>query len=245
MAEATRRQEAGEAVVLATAVRTDGSPPCRPGQKLLLGRDGALAGTLGCSEFDAQAVASAPDLLAAGQPTLATYTHELGSVDVYLEPLSPRPVLVVLSATPVALHLLRGAAELGYSTVLVEDRAERVTPDHVAAAGRVEKSLEGVHTGPTTEAVATDHDAPSLADQLGVLLRSPARFVGMMGSARHTAAHLDSLRERGLGDELGRLRTPVGLDIGCRTPAEIALSILAGLVAARTGHEGGWLDHRS
>jgi xanthine/CO dehydrogenase XdhC/CoxF family maturation factor len=245
MAEATRRQEAGEDVVLATAVRTEGSPPCRPGQKLLLGRNGPLAGTLGCSEFDAQAVASAPDLLAGGQPTLATYTHELGSVDVYLEPLAPRPTLVVLSATPVALHLLRGAAELGYTTVLVEDRTERVTPAHTAAAGRVEASLDAVTAGPTTDAVATDHDAPSLAGQLGVLLRSPARFVGMMGSARHTAAHLDSLRERGLGDELGRLNTPVGLDLGGRTPAEIALSILAGLVAARTGHEGGWLNRRS
>jgi xanthine/CO dehydrogenase XdhC/CoxF family maturation factor len=245
MAEATRRQEAGEEVVLATAVRTDGAPPCQPGQKLLLGRNGPLAGTLGCSEFDAQAVASTPDLLATGQPTLATYTHELGSVDVYLEPLAPRPLLVVLSATPVALHLLRGAAELGYSTVLVEDRIERVTPDHVAAAGRVEASLDGVEPGPSTEAVATDHDAPSLADQLGALLRSPARFVGMMGSARHTAAHLESLRAQGLGDELARLRTPVGLDLGCRTPAEIALSILAGLVAARTDHPGGWLDRKA
>jgi len=244
MAEATRRREAGEDVVLATAVRTDGAPPCRPGQKLLLGRDGPLAGTLGCSEFDAQAVASAADLLAAGQPTLATYTHEAGSVDVYLEPLAPRPLLVVLSATPVALHLLRGAAELGYATVLVEDRAGRVTPDHVAAAGRVEATLEAVGAGPTTDVVATDHDDPSLAGHLGILLRSPARFVGMMGSARHTAAHIDSLRAQGLGDELDRLRTPVGLDLGGRTPAEIAVSILAGLVAARTGHPGGWLDRK-
>ncbi|MDQ3947015.1 MAG: XdhC family protein, partial [Actinomycetota bacterium] len=153
MAEATRRREAGEDVVLATAVRTDGAPPCQPGQKLLLGRNGPLAGTLGCSEFDAQAVASAPDLLAAGQPTLATYTHDLGSVEVYLEPLAPRPMLVVLSATPVALHLLRGAAELGYATVLVEDRPERITPDHVAAAGRVEVSLDGLAAGPSTDAV--------------------------------------------------------------------------------------------
>lgn len=245
MAEAARRSAQGEDVVLATAVRTDGAPPCKPGQKLLMGRNGPLAGTLGCSEFDAQAMAAAPDLLATGQPTLATFTHELGSVDVYLEPLAPRPVLVVLSATPVALHVLRGAAELGYATVLVEDRPERVTPEHVAAAGRVETSLDQVTPGPSTDAVATDHDAPALAGQLGVLLRSPARFVGMMGSARHTAAHLESLRNQGLGAELERLRTPVGIDLGGRTPAEIALSILAGMVAARTGHDGGWLDRRS
>lgn len=245
MAEATRRAEEGEEVVLATAVRTDGAPPCRPGQKLLLGRHGPLSGTLGCSEFDAQAVATAPDLIDSGQPAMATYTHDLGTVEVYLEPLAPRPRLVVLSATPVALPLLRGAAELGYATVLVEDRAERVTPEHRAAAGRVESTLAGVPAGPSTDAVATDHDAPGLAAQLGILLRAPARFVGVMGSARHTAAHVAELRASGLGDdELARLRTPVGLDLGGRTPAEIALSILAGLVAARTGRSGGWLDRR-
>jgi len=71
-------------------------------------------------------------------------------------------------------------------------------------------------------------------------------FVGVMGSARHTAPHLAALRASGCGDEeLARLRTPVGLDLGARTPAEIALSILAGLLAARTGRTGGWLDQRS
>ena len=100
LVEATRRLEAGEEVVLATAVRTDGEPPCRPGQKLLLGPDGPLSGTLGCSEFDASAVDETKELLASGEPALRTFTHDLGSVEVYLEPLRPRPRLVVLGATP-------------------------------------------------------------------------------------------------------------------------------------------------
>jgi xanthine dehydrogenase accessory factor len=245
LTEAAHRLEAGEEVVLATAVRIEGAPPCRPGQKLLLGRGGPLAGTLGCSEFDTQAVAQTAGLLASGEPTLATYAHDLGSVEVYLEPFRPRPFLVVLGATPVAEHLLRGGAGLGYATVLVEDRTERVTPAHRDAAGRVERALDSVPLGPTTDAVATDHDAPGLASQLAALLRAGARFVGVMGSARHTAPHLETLRELGCTEEqVSRLRTPVGLDLGGRTPPEIALSILAGLVAARTGHPGGWLDRR-
>jgi xanthine/CO dehydrogenase XdhC/CoxF family maturation factor len=245
LGEATRRLEAGEEVVLATAVRTHGSPPCRPGQKLLLGPGGPLAGTLGCAEFDAQAVASAPDLLAGDEPALATYEHELGSVEVYLEPLRPRAHLVVLGATPVAEHLLQGGRELGYATTLVEDREERITPAHRAAASQVVPSLEGVPLAPGTDAVHTDHDAPGIAGQLATLLGSRARFVGVMGSARHTAPHLDALRAQGVTEEdLARLRTPVGLDLGARTPAEIALSILAGLLAARTGRTGGWLDKR-
>ena len=144
-----------------------------------------------------------------------------------------------------AEHLLRGAAELGYATVLVEGRAERVTPAHRAAAGRVEASVTGVPLGPAVDAVHTDHDAPDIVEQLAPLLRAGAHFVGVMGSARHTAPHLAALRAAGCSDdELARLRTPVGLDLGARTPAEIALSILAGLLAARTGHTGGWLDHR-
>jgi xanthine dehydrogenase accessory factor len=246
LVEATRRLEAGEDVVLATAVRTDGAPPCRPGQKLLLGPGGPLAGTLGCSEFDASAVEETRELLAAGEPTLRTFTHDLGSVEVYLEPLRPRPRLVVLGATPVAEHLLRGGAELGYATVLVESRTERITPAHRAAAGRVEPSVGGLPLGSGIDAVHTDHDAPDIVEELAPLLRAGVHFVGVMGSARHTAPHLAALRAAGCADEeLARLRTPVGLDLGARTPAEIALSILAGLLAARTGRTGGWLDQRS
>jgi xanthine dehydrogenase accessory factor len=245
LGEARRRLEAGEEVVLATAVRTAGAPPCQPGQKLLLGPGGPLAGTLGCAEFDAQAVASAADLLAGGQPVMTTYEHELGSVEVYLEPMRPQPQLVVLGATPVAEHVLRGGRELGYETVLVENRKERITPAHRAVAGRVVPTLQGVSMMPGTDAVHTDHDAPGIADELAALLGGGARFVGVMGSARHTAPHLDALRARGVSeDDLARLHTPVGLDLGGRTPPEIALSILAGLVAARTGRPGGWLDRR-
>ena len=237
--------ESGEEVVLATAVRTDGAPPCRPGQKLLLGRDGPLAGTLGCSEFDASAADETKDLLAGGEPALRTFTHDLGSVEVYLEPLRPRPRLVVLGATPVAEHLLRGGAELGYATVLVESRPERITAGHRAAAGRVESSVSDLTLGPALDAIHTDHDAPDIVDQLAPLLRAGVRFVGVLGSARHTSPHREALQAAGLSaEELARLRTPVGLDLGARTPAEIALSILAGLLAARTGRTGGWLDER-
>jgi xanthine/CO dehydrogenase XdhC/CoxF family maturation factor len=94
-----------------------------------------------------------------------------------------------------------------------------------------------------TDVVHTDHDAPDLADHLSVLLATGARFVGVMGSRRHTAQHIDALRSLGIAEtDLARIRTPVGLDIGARSAEEIALSILAGLVAAPSGRAGGWLD---
>lgn len=240
--ELSRRLGAGEEVVMATAIRVHGDPPCHPGQKLLLGRRGPLAGTLGCAEFDQAATVDAPAVLDAGEPTVRAYEHELGTVDVYLEPHGPRPQLVVLGATPVALWLLRWGRDLGYETVLVEPRAERVTAEHKEAAGRVVTSPDALELRGEVDGVHTDHDAPLVVEHLEALVRAGARFVGVMGSRRHAGPHLERLRELGVPD--GRVRTPVGLDLGARTPQEIALSILAGLIAARLGRSGGWLDEQ-
>jgi molybdenum cofactor synthesis domain-containing protein len=241
--ELAKRRGRGEDVVVATAIRVHGSPPCMPGQKILVGPEGPLSGTLGCAEFDSGAVADAPAVLAEGRPSVRTYQHELGSVEVYLEPHRRAPTFLVLGATPVAAWLLRWANDLGYDTFLVESRTERVTDEHRALAGAVAASPEEVPLQGDLDAVHTDHDAPDVAEHLAALLKAGARFVGVMGSSRHAGPHLEALRAMGFSDEdVARVRTPVGLDLGARTPQEIALSILAGLLAARNQRSGGWLD---
>lgn len=240
--ELAARRAAGEEVVLATAVGVQGDPPCRLGQKLLLGAAGSLAGTLGCAEFDDAAIRDASEVLRSRGPSTRRYTHDLGAIEVFLEPVLRRPLLIVFSATPVALSLLRWAREVGYDPVLVESRAERITEEHRKAA-RTAPHLEDLELDGETAAIHTDHDAPNVAETVAAILRSPAQFVGVMGSARHVGPHIERLRELGFGgDDLARVRTPVGLDIGARSAEEIALSILAGLVAARHGASGGWLD---
>jgi xanthine dehydrogenase accessory factor len=220
--ELAQRLARGEEVVLATVIRLDGEPPSRTGAKALFARDRQLAGTLGCSEFDSQARADAPVLLAEAAPGLRTYRHDLGSIEVYLEPYLRRPLLVVLADTPVARDLRRWAPDLGFD-VTSSPPAERPAAD-----------LYVVHT---------DHDAPDLVETLEGLLAMDARFLGLMGSRRHTGHHLEALRARGMAEErIARIQSPVGLDIGARTPAEIALSILAGLVAIRHGAPAGWKD---
>jgi molybdopterin adenylyltransferase len=232
-----------QATVVATAVRTHGAPPCAPGQKLVVGERGPLEGTLGCAEFDAAAAADAPSVLEGEGPVTRTYSHDLGSVEVFLEPHPAPPLLVVYSATPVALELVRFGRALGYTTVLVEPRADRVTRPHRRAAGDVVASTAGLALDARAAVVHTDHEAPGVVDALDAALASPAGFIGIMGSARHMAPHLEELRARGFSqDDLARVRTPVGLQLGGRAPAEIAVSIAAGLVAARHGAAGGWLD---
>lgn len=243
-----RHLASGEPLLLATAIRTDGAPPCQPGQKLLLGPGGPLSGTLGCSEFDTSAAADAAEVLESGRPALRTYHHDLGTVEVYLEPYLQRPRLVVLGATTIALWLLRWGKDLGYDTILVESRPEWITPEHRAAAGLVLAGAGDLPTagGEEMDVVATDHDAPDVADQLSSLLPHRPRFVGIMGSARHTGGHLAQLRRLGVPeDQVGRIQSPVGLNLGAKTPPEIALSVLGGLVAARSGRPGGWIDTRT
>ena len=230
----------GEEVVLATVVKVDGEPPSHAGAKLLLSRTATLAGTLGCSEFDAAALADAGPVADGAAPGLRTYRHDLGSIEVYLEPYLAAPTLVVFSATPVAAALLRWAPEVGFRAVLVETRPDRLKgaswPEPIVRLA----DLAGA-VGPEVYAVHTDHDAEDLVPALEALLAQEPRFIGLVGSRRHTGHHLEALRTKGVPEEvIARIQSPVGLDLGAVTPGEIALSILAGVVAVRRQGRGGW-----
>lgn len=238
--ELATRLARGEELVLATVIRLDGEPPSHTGAKLLLSRTATLAGTLGCSEFDAAALEDASRIADAGSPQVRTYRHDLGSIEVYVEPHAPAPTLVVFGATPVARSLLRAAPEVGFRTVLVETRAERLSGAEWPAAITSLRDLPPA-LGSGLYAVHTDHDAPDVVHALEAILPADPRFIGLVGSRRHTGHHLEALRARGVSEDvIGRIQSPVGLDLGAVTPSEIAMSILAGLVAVRRGGRGGW-----
>ena len=222
--ELAQRLARGEEVVLATVVKLDGEPPSQAGAKLLMSRDVPLAGTLGCSEFDSAALADSASIAATASPQLRTYRHDLGSIEVYLEPYAAAPTLLVFANTPIARALVRSAEEVGFRPVLVGELGDLPA----STAGE----LYVVHT---------NHDAEDLVAALEAVLPRDPRFIGLVGSRRHTGHHLEALRAKGVADEvIDRIQSPVGLDIGARTPQEIALSILAGLVAVRRGARGGW-----
>jgi xanthine dehydrogenase accessory factor len=242
--ELARRLSRGEEVVLATVIKIDGEPPSRPGAKLLMSRTATLAGTLGCSEFDSAALEDAARTADAATPQLRTYRHDLGSIDAYLEPHAAVPTLVVFGATPVAHIVVGWAHELGFRPVLVETRPERLEgqpwPEVVGSLANLPSLL-----GPELYVVHTDHDAKDIVEALEVVLPRRPKFIGLVGSRRHTGHHLEALKAKGVGDDvLTQIQTPVGLDLGGVTPAEIALSILAGVVARRRGRSGGFLEKR-
>jgi xanthine dehydrogenase accessory factor len=139
--------------------------------------------------------------------------------------------LVAVFASPVASYLLHFGGDLGYRCVLVDPR-----PDVADAVATPDPSfVDG-----TADVVVTDHDRPELGTVLRDVLKLPARWVGVMGSPRHTAPHIAALRGLGVSEEdIARVHRPIGLNIGSHTPPEIAVATLAGLIADRNGRPGG------
>ncbi len=148
--------------------------------------------------------------------------------------------LVAIFASPVAEHLLHFGHELGYRTVLVEPDAAQLTPALHRGPHEVLTDVPATD-GPAPNVVVTDHDRPELGDLLATVLSGPTRWVGVMGSPRHSAPHVAALRERGVAAaDVARVHRPIGLNIGSHTPAEIAIATLAGLIADRNGRPGGF-----
>lgn len=228
--------------VRATAVKVDGTPPCKVGNRISIVPGGAVHGTLGCAELDSAAVEAAPEILTSREPQTRTLRHENGDIEVYFEPIAPATDLIIVSATDVARELSKHAATLATTPILLEPWTQRVTQADRAAFARVVSSIDELTLVETSEAVLTDHDAPDVVEILAALLRSPLRYIGVMGSRRHVAPYLGALKAAGFSDEdLARLNSPVGLDLGGSRPDQIALSIAAGLVAARNDRSGGWI----
>jgi molybdenum cofactor synthesis domain-containing protein len=235
----TIEHEAARRWVEAKAVRVHGDPPCRVGATMSIVPGGEVHGTLGCAEFDSAAVGAALEIAESDTPQVRTFAHDLGEIEVYLEPHGAGAGAVVVSATDVGRALRSHLERLGYRVTLVEPRRERMTADDAPAVTH----LEEVALDERSVVVLTDHDAPGVVDALATALRSPARFIGVMGSRRHVGHHVEALRALGFGDDdISRVRSPLGLDLGGRAPEQIALSIAAGIVADQHDRAGGWLD---
>ncbi len=155
------------------------------------------------------------------------------------EPPVEDKILVAVFASPVARFLLRYAGDAGYRALLLE-------PDPVRAA---EAKAEGIELADSMDAfvpgaadvVVTDHHREELGIQLRDALAGKARWVGIMGNPRHEGPHVQALTELGVPPaEIARVHRPIGLNIGSRAPAEIAIATLAGLIADRNGKPGGF-----
>lgn len=149
--------------------------------------------------------------------------------------------LAIVFSSPVAVNLAHFAGHLGYDTVLIEPDPARLDGTMTAAVRAVEPQVRAGVLGTDCDVVITDHDRPELGDVLVDVLAQETRWVGVMGSPRHTAPHVAALGDRGVPEqEIARVHRPIGLNIGSKSPAEIALATLAGLLADRNRRPGGF-----
>jgi xanthine dehydrogenase accessory factor len=174
-----------------------------------------------------------------------------GDVTLFLEVFAPRPRIVIFGAGQIAAELVPLARALGYHTIVADGRRAFLDPDRFPAADELilawpEETFERIGLDASCYVCLLSHDPKFDEPALQVALRSPARYVGAIGSKKTQAARRERLRELGLDEpQIARLHGPIGLDLGGRQPTEIALSILAEMTAVRYGRAAGPISRPS
>ena len=254
--------DGGVAVASATVVDTSRSVPRRPGAKMLVYRDGSISGTVGGGEMEARVVDEAVAALADGRCRLLSYRLVDpgrgdpgvcgGDVQIFVEPHMPEPTVIVMGYGHVGRAVAQLAGWLGFRVVATDDRPladadtgagpsdDSAAGEVVAAApdelviGTVHDLLAGRVLDTDTSVVLVTRNVDVDAAALPALLATDAGYVGVMGSERRWATTRARLEAEGVEPAaLDRVNAPIGIEVGAETPEEIALSIMAEVVAHR------------
>lgn len=224
-------------VALATVVAGSGL-----GTRLLAGDDGPLAGAPP-SSLAAPLAAGAGAALAAGAPRRDALTAAGGERQVFFDLLLPRPRLLIVGAVHAAIPLVTIARELGFATVVIDPRTAFATGERFAHADRLIRdwppdAFAGVPLDAATSVALLSHDPKLDLPALRAVLRAPVGYIGALGSRKTHARRRRALADEGFtDDELARIHAPIGLDLGGRRPEEIALAVIAEVVAVRNRRE--------
>ena len=214
------------------------------GARALVDDDAQLVGSLGDATADVELGTAVAARLASGLPGV----EEVAGIPVFVEPITPPPILAVIGAVHIAMALTTMARAAGYRVVIVDPRTAFNSEERLPDADRrivrwPEDALPDLELGPRDAAVCLAHDPKFEDPALTLLLRSEVGYVGAIGSRTTHAKRVARLHEAGFDDAaIARIHSPVGLDLGAATPAEIALAILAEVVAHRRGRGGGTLS---
>jgi xanthine dehydrogenase accessory factor len=234
-----------------TVVRSQGSTPQRAGAKMLVFADGRTVGTIGGGCYESDAIGHARTAIASGQPAFLhfelndDFAQENGLIcggrmDVHVDPLLPDPHLYIVGAGHVGHELGRIAGAAGFRVHVVDDREKFANDERFPGADVIVEPIpEWLHRADIAASayvvVLTRGHTHDL-DAMRALAARDLRYLGLIGSRAKVARIYSLLLEEGLPSEcLGRIHAPIGLEIGAVTPAEIAVSILAELIAVRRG----------
>ena len=226
-------------VALATTIA---GPEYVLGSKLLIYGDGdPPIGSLGDASFDHGVMKDALALLDAERSEAHEYETRWGNFTVLIEVYPAPPHLIIVGAVHTAIPLSTCAKQLGFRVTIVDPRGTFATPDRFPAADELivewpDEAMPRLRLDRSTYIAVLTHD-PKLDDPaVRIGLAHPVRYVGAIGSPKTQAARKDKLRSEGVAEtDLQRIHGPIGLALGSKTPAEIALSIIAEIIASRYG----------
>ncbi|MGH9510304.1 MAG: XdhC family protein [Terriglobales bacterium] len=247
-------QAKGHPAALCTVIRARGSVPRHAGSKLLVFADGQFTGTVGGGEMESRVIAAARQVALDGQPRIEHY--ELidpkqgdpgvcgGEVDIFIEPIKPHPVVLVIGGGHVGKAIVHLAQWLGFRVVLSDDRPGYCTPEWAPGADEylpvaIAELPKRFAFHAETYIVMPTRGMPLDVEGLPYLLDQPHAYLGVIGSRRRWATAVTALTARGVPeDKLHRIHAPMGLELNAETPEEIAVSIMAEIIMLRRGGTG-------
>ncbi len=250
----TELESTHQPAALCTVIASSGSTPRHATSKMLVYPDGHILGSVGGGELENRVLAEAMAALTDGKSRILKYNMTDpargdpgvcgGQVEVFVEPILPPPLLVVIGGGHVGKAVAHLAKWLGFRVAVSDDRPEFCTleanpdADEFYACPMAELPLH-LNITPQTYIVLTTRGVVVDVPGLPALLDTPAAYIGIIGSRRRWSLTVKALNEQGIPDEkLARVHSPIGLGIAAETPEEIAVSILAEVLMLRGGGSG-------
>jgi xanthine dehydrogenase accessory factor len=248
--EIVKLQREGHSGAVATIVNSRGSIPSFQSAKMLIRDDGSIAGTIGGGCVEAEVWQAAREVIAQEKPRTLTFDLNQdpkfdtglvcgGTLEIFIEPVLPVPLLYIFGAGHVAVELFKAARNAGFDCIVTDDREAYANTERFANALQViakdfNEALKDLSPVESSYIVIATRGHRDDMRVLRWAVQTPARYVGMVGSKRKAITVFRELTREGLNPELfSRVHSPVGLDIGAVTPEEIAVSIVAELIATR------------
>ncbi len=243
-----------ESAALCTVTKSEGSTPRHVGSKMLVYPDGHFIGTVGGGEVEQRVISESRMALDEGQPRYVHYNMVDpsrgdpgtcgGQVEVFVEPILPDPLVIVIGAGHVGKAVVHLAKWLGFRVAACDDRAEFCNPETTPDADAyypvtMDELPKQVKIDKRTFLILTTRGSAVDVAGLAPLLDTPAAYIGIIGSKRRWVTTMKGLKEKGVSDEkLGKVHSPIGLELQAETPEEIAVSIMAEVMMVKSKGTG-------
>jgi xanthine dehydrogenase accessory factor len=247
--EIVKMRRAGQRGALATIVHTNGSIPSYESSRMLVREDGSLVGTVGGGCVEADVWAAAKEVMQKETPRKmvfnlnneASYDNGLicgGTVEIFVEPILPQPIVYVFGGGHVSMAMAKAASSAGFAIGVIDDRETFANLQRFPMAQEVltsyEQAFEKIQPNDSTYLVIVTRGHKEDMRVLAWAARTEARYIGMIGSKRKVLSVYKALEKEGYRpEEFERIYAPMGLEIGALSPEEIAISIVAELIAVR------------